>query len=134
MDAPSEISKRLLNGDHARGQASRQPSVIDVDVTAEEQATVLEGLLKMPPTELAAFLTWLQGATDEERRGMAEAMAKLSADEQVKLASLTPEQAKLLLTSLPPEQKPTPPPERGVFGSLADSLRAVNDRLEKRKP
>ncbi len=132
-DAPSELSKRLLNGDHAKSSDAKQSGPIDVEVVREE-ATVMEGLLKMPAEDLAAFLTWLQGATPEERHWMAEAMAGLSEEQQAKLSKLTPEQAKLLLKTMRPKSEPTPPPERGVFGSLANSLRTVNDRLEKRRP
>jgi hypothetical protein len=131
-DAPSELSKRLLNGAHAKSGPSHS-GLIDVEVVKEE-ATVMEGLLKMPVEDLAAFLTWLQNATPEERHWMAETMAGLSEQEQAKLSKLNPEQAKLLLKMMMPKSEPAPPPQRGVFGSLADSLRAVNDRLEKRKP
>ncbi len=134
MDAPSEISRRLLNGDYAKGNTAKHPRVIDVEGSEEETATVMEGLLKMPPDDLAAFLTWLQSATPEERHAMAAAMAGLSEEEQAKITKLSPEQAKLLLSTMTPKPEPAPPIERGVFGSLADSLRSVNERLEKRKP
>ena len=133
-DGPSEIAKRLLNGTHASNAKHSGAGVIDVDVTKAEEITVMEGLLRMPPADLAAFLAWLQSATPEERRWMAEAMAGLSEEQQAKLAKLTPEQAKLLLKTMTPTPQPTPPAERGVAGSMADSLRALNERLEKRKP
>lgn len=134
MDAPSEISKRLLNGADAKEKGAKHSNVIDVEAVRAEEATVIEGLLKMPVEDLATFLAWLQSATPEERHWMAETMAGLSEEEQAKLAKLTPEQAKLLLKTMTPKPEPAPAPERGVFGSLADSLRAMNERLEKRKP
>lgn len=134
MDAPSEISKRLLNGDHPEAAAAKPAGVIDVEVIKAEEATVLEGLLKMPPEDLTAFLAWLQTATPEERHGMAEAMAGLSEAEQAKFAKLSPEQARLLLASMTPKPEPALPSKRVFFGSLADSLRSVNERLEKRSP
>ena len=131
-DAPSELSKRLLNGDHAKGAASQPPAVIDVAAAPEDEATVVEDLLKMPTEQLAVFLTWLQNATPEERHSMAEAMSRLSEEEQAKIATLSPEQAKVLLQSLPPKDKPDPESRKGMLASLTDSLRSVNERLEKR--
>ena len=134
MDAPSEISKRLLNGEHPEGGTTKSESTIDVETIKPEEATVLEGLLKMPPEDLTAFLTWLRSATPEERQTMVEVMAGLSEEEQAKLAKLSPEQAKLLLGTLTPKAEPAPHAKRGFFGSLADSLHSVNQRLEKTKP
>lgn len=133
MDAPSEISKRLLNRDHAKGAASSNyGDGVDAGVAPEDEMTVTEDLIKMPAEELAVFLNWLQNATAEERRRMAETMSRLSEDEQIRLASISAEKAKKVLRPDSPEERPLQDIRKGILASLADSLRSVNEHLESR--
>lgn len=124
-DAPSELSKRLLNGDHAE--------TIDVEVNPEDARTVLDGLLRMDADDLNTFMSWLEKASPEERHQMAEKMSKLTEDEQKKLFALSPEQARTLFASTSDAQQPVAPKGEGAVRSLASALRGLNERLEKRK-
>lgn len=128
-DAPSEISKRLLNGDHP---PSASP-VINVESSAEEKQTVLDGLLRMDADSLIAFLSWLEKASPEDRRQMAETMSTLAEEEQKKLLALTPEQARSLFLSASPPQQANTPKREGAIKSLTSALRELNESLEKRK-
>ena len=126
-DTPSEISKRLLNGDHS------EP--IDVEVSGEDARTVLDGLLRMDANDLSTFMSWLEKASPEERHKMAEKMSKLTEDEQKKLLALTPEQARVLFASSSDSDQPEPdcPKQEGVVSSMTSALRGLNERLEQRK-
>lgn len=133
-DGPSEIAKRLLNGTHnGAGTRHSGAGVIDVEAAHVEEMTVMEGLLRMPPADLETFLVWLQSASPEERRWMAEVMARLTEEQQATLAKLSPDQAKLVLEMMKPPPQAPPPSDRGFFGQMADALNEVNDRLEKGK-
>lgn len=128
-DAPSEISKRLLNGDQPRAA----DHAIDVEASVEDKQTVLDGLLHMEADNLSAFLSWLEKTSPEDRRQMAETMAKLTEDEQRKLLALTPEQARSLFLSASPPQQAKPPKREGAIKSVTSALRELNESLEKRK-
>ncbi len=97
-DAPSEISKRLLNGEHAE--------TIDVQVGGEDARHVLDGLLNLDAKDLNAFVAWLQKASPEERHQLAEAMSKLTEEQQRKLMTVTPDEAHALLATSESEQQP----------------------------
>ena len=124
-DAPSEISKRLLNGDYAE--------TIDVEVNPEDARTVLDGLVRMDPNDLNTFMAWLEKASPEERHRMAETMSRLAEDEQKKLLALSPEQAHTLFASTSKPEKLAPPKGESAVRSLTSALRGLNERLEKRK-
>lgn len=115
----------MLNGDHAQ--------TIDGEVSAEDARSVLEGLLRLDASELTTFMSWLESASPEERRKMAEAMSKLSEEEQKKLLALTPEQARALFASTTEPHPPKRSESDGVLHSLTSALRGINERLEKRK-
>ena len=127
-DAPSEISKRLLNGDHAE--------LIDVEVSGADARTVLDGLLRMDANDLSAFMAWLEKASPKERHIMAETMSKLTEDEQKNLLALTPAQARVLFASSGDSGQPATdsPKQKGVVSSMTSALRGLNERLEQRKP
>ena len=97
-DAPAEISKRLLNGGHAE--------TIDVQVSPEGTRPVLDGILNMDAKDLSAFVSWLQIASPEERRQLAEAMSKLTEEQQQRLMTLTPDEARALLATSSSDQGP----------------------------
>lgn len=125
QDAPSEISKRLLNGDH--------DETIDVEVNPEDARTVLDGLVRMDANDLSTFMSWLEKASPDERHRMAETMSRLTEDEQKKLLALSPEQARTLFASTSAQEKHAPPKGEGAMRSLTSALRGLNERLEKRK-
>jgi hypothetical protein len=93
-DAPSEIAKRMLNGNHATPTQHQdfKPAASD-----SSQRAVLEGLLRMDPKDLNVFVTWLKAASTEDRRRLAEAVVMLSEEQQKKLTALP---AKDVLTIL----------------------------------
>ena len=122
-DAPSEISKRLLNGDHAE--------TIDVEVNPEDARTVLDGLVRMDANDLNTFMAWLEKASPEERHHMAETMSKLTEDEQKKLLALSPDQARMLLTSSSEPQKPHAPKHPKRSPEIQADLDAVHKRVDE---
>ena len=124
-DAPSEISKRLLNGDHAE--------TIVVPVSGEDARTVLDGLLRMDANDLSTFMSWLEKASPEERHKMAATISKLTEDEQKKLLALSLEQARILFASTSTTPQGDVPKQEGVVRSLTSALRGLNEHLEKRK-
>lgn len=125
-DAPSEISKRLLNGDHAETNNGET-------VNGEDARTVLDGLLRMDANDLNTFTSWLEKASPEERHQMAETMSKLTEDEQKKLLALSPEQARTLFASKSVPKEPAAPKSESAVHSMTSALRGLNERLEKRK-
>ncbi len=106
-DAPSELSKRLLNGENL---VSERSGMVDVNGTASDQQTVLEGLLRMNVQELEVFLGWLEHTSSEERAEMARAIANLGEEQQRKIMTLPPEKARSLL-ALSQQPEPTSPHE-----------------------
>lgn len=129
MDAPSEISKRLLNGDHTTPASP----VVDARTSAHDERTVLDGLLHMDANNMSAFLAWLEKTSPEDRRQMAETMSELTEEEQKKLLALTPEQARVLFASSCETGQADSPKKEGVVSSLTSALRGLNERLEQRK-
>lgn len=105
-DAPSELSRRLLNGEVP---ASERGGMV-VNVAVSDRQMVLEGLLRMEVQELEAFLGWLEHTSPGEREEMARSIAYLSEQQQRKLMSLPPEKARSLL-ALSQRTEPVSPRE-----------------------
>lgn len=120
-DAPSEISKRLLNGDHGTPASP----VTGVETSDQDKQTVLDGLLRMDASNLGAFLSWLEKASPEDRHQMAETMSKLTEEEQKKLLTLTPEQARMLFSKQPDSGKP-------ALAMINDTLKNARTRLQQK--
>lgn len=120
-DAPSEISKRLLNGDHATSAGV-------IDTSTEDRQTVLDGLLRLDANDLGTFLSWLENASPEERHQMAEAMSKLTEEEQKKLLVLTPDQARNLFAS---SFEPTAPKQMKRSPEAQADLDAAHRRVDE---
>jgi len=133
-DAPSELAKRMLNGDPSSPHAARggEGNVIDVQVSESEKQNVLEGLLRMDAEDLATFVTWLEKASPEDCQQMAERMASLTEEEQRRILGLTPEQARTLFDSQRPFEEP-PKDQPGLMQSLNAKLRSLNERLEEKR-
>ena len=130
-DAPSEISKRLLNKDG--------PAAINGERGEKDKRAVLDGLLQMDADDLSAFLSWIEQAAPEERRHMAQIMSKLTEEECGKLRALTPEQLETLFSTAlgagADSGQTSPSPSRqSAVTSFTEKLREINERLEKRKP
>ncbi|MHB1308691.1 MAG: hypothetical protein ACYDC1_17660 [Limisphaerales bacterium] len=129
-DVPSEISKRLLNGDPS---TLTGPATLDDQITEDDKRTVLDGLLRMEANDLATFLSWLKNATPEERREMSETMSKLKEEEQKKRVALTSEQVRTLLASSPePVSRKRPRPSE-VQADLDAANRRLDDELHERQ-
>jgi hypothetical protein len=129
-DTPSEISKRLLNGKHT---AMANPMTIEAVASDKDQWNVLDGLLRMDASNLAIFLSWLEKATPDERRQMAEAMSKLTEEEQAKMLALTPKQAQAALAKSQgmlsgKRQRPSE-----VQADLDDAHRRLDEELRERQ-
>jgi hypothetical protein len=120
-DAPSEISKRLLNGEQVEAFQD------------EDKRGILDGLLSLHADDLKAFISWLEKASAEERHQMAAFMAVLTEAEQKKLLALSPEQVRTLFASTAASEQAGPPKSERAIRSLTSGLRALNERLEKRK-
>jgi hypothetical protein len=128
-DAPSEISKRLLNGDHKTPASPLH----GFETSDPDKQTVLDGLLRMDASNLGTFLSWLEKASPEDRRQMAETMSRLTEEEQKKLLALTPEQARVLFASGSDSGQAESPQKEGMVTSMTSALRGLNERLEQRK-
>lgn len=128
-DAPSEISKRLLNG---KPSTPPDPGTIGIEGSSDEKRTVLDGLLRMDAKDLSVFVAWLENASPEDRRQMAEAVSKMTEEEQQKLLAMTAEQVRTLFSSASNSQSESPKSE-GMIGSLTSAMRGLNERLEERK-
>lgn len=124
-DAPSEISKRLLN----RPQSGANSAEID----KEDEKAAFESLLLMDEDDLAMLTSWLQQASPEERKKLAEQMSILTREQQKKLLSMTPEQVRVLFATFNECSGPETPPQVGVVGSAIAALKGFNERLERRK-
>jgi len=134
-DAPSEISKRLLNGEP---KTATSEAATELEAGSAGSQAVLDHLLRMDADKLGTFLSWLEKATPEERSQMAGAMARLTEDEQRKLMTLQQEQVKTLLTTLPKpglRQKVRPPEVQADLDAahrrLDEELRRLNEKAKE---
>lgn len=124
-NAPSEISKRLLN--------RCQPGADCAEIDNEDETAVLESLLLMDEDDLVVLTSWLQQASQEERKKLAEQMSVLTKEQQKKLLSMSPEQVRVLFATSNKCGDPETPPRVGAVGSAIAALKGFNERLERRK-
>jgi len=115
MDAPAEISKRLING----GKTAKNP--IDREV-------IIPALLEMDkenPKALREFLEWINSVDSAKKQKMLEALQGFSADNALAMLKLQPEvlEGLLALFEKPETTKTT--------SSIDEMLSLIVGRLEE---
>ncbi len=122
-DAPSEISKRLLN---------HTPTVnTDHELVASSQKAVAESLLELDDATLTAFLTWATNSTTQERAAAMSLLGSLDGAQVAKFTSLSLEQRASFLQLASPEVRSTPP-QSSFWTRLNGSLASANNAMEAR--
>jgi hypothetical protein len=121
MDAPAEISKRIVGGNE------QSPPVEDRELVAVEKS-----IHSLGETDRAALLLWLRRMETEGRAKLRTIIPLLSDDELTRLASMSAADVTALIPSC---QADTPPAEksRSRFAqAVADELDQANKRLDDR--
>lgn len=95
IDAGPEISKRLIN---AKEQLSK-------NATSPEEKEIVSVLLQLEGQTLIDLLNWLYDIEATERAEVLKQLSRLSLDEVVKLAQLTPENMERLFDLINPTTK-----------------------------
>ena len=129
MDAPSEISKRLVNG--------FRDEVLSVGRkgASGEARGVEQALLTLDDETLGALLTWLAEVKPEEMKRVRSLLAKLSDEELEKIARLHPEDVEALLGP-PPTPTPIKSPSRlrqAIKEQLEQGHRRADEQLAARR-
>jgi len=132
-DAPSEISRRMVNGFREQVIASRSTG---------QARQVEEALLQMDDDALGPLLVWLARIGPEERAKVREMFAGLSDEEIEDVVSRSPEELAALMSKFePPPQQPAteakseqPPKRPSRFGKLMrealdDAHQNVDEKL-----
>lgn len=95
IDAGPEISKRLIN---AKEQLSK-------NATSPEEKEIVDVLLQLEGQTLIDLLNWLYDIEATKRAEVLKQLSRLSLDEVVKLAQLTPENMERLFDLINPTTK-----------------------------
>jgi len=127
IDAPAELSKRIVNGFRAEVVAAAAKE------KSEQTKSVERALLQLDDATLGPLLAWLARTTAEERAKIRSLLAALSDDELRKAAGLEPHDLEVLLTcSSPTEvtQLPEKPPSR-LAQAIRDELKQAHQRADE---
>jgi hypothetical protein len=130
MDAPSEIAKRLLNGPGA--QSTRASEASDASISGEQQLA-WETLRQLEPQTLEDLLTWLRGASDADRRQLADYLSRLVENQGPK-SSVDSENASNAGALPTPSSVPREPRARraSLVSDLGKGMARLNEKLERR--
>ena len=122
LDAPSEISKRLVNGfrDEVLSGVRENPP--------EHTKSFEQALLQLDDATLGALLSWLARTTPTDRARLRSLVGTLSDEELGKLARLSPADLEALMGSPPPTDKH---PSR-IAGAIKDELEQAHRRVDER--
>ena len=125
IDAPAELSKRLVNGfrEEVLAAAAKEKS--------EQTRGVERALLQLDDATLGPLLAWLARTTPEERATIRALLATLSDEELRKVARLEPQDLAALLSSSQSEKSPPPekPPSR-LAQAIRDELKQAHQRAD----
>lgn len=114
IDAPPEISKRILNHDEI------SPAIKSVGAK-----NLIASFLNLETSELGALLDWLSAVPEIERLEIIKELSKLSIEELKKLLGFPQEQKQKIFAILK-----TKPPEKNVLSKiLASNLATLNESL-----
>lgn len=126
-DAPSEISKRILNGDSETASAVREAGE-----SPEVAAAVLRSMAEMDPTSLESLLSAAKIGTSADRQALAQSLLeKITSGQTPTTLKLPPnaESAQVQETRDTSGSKTSGSPLRDMTSGLA----GLNERLEKRR-
>lgn len=126
-DAPSEISKRILNGDTEIAAAVREAGE-----SPEVVGAVLRSMAEMDTASLEALLSAAKNSTTEDRQALAQTILDKIASGQTPTTPKLPPNTKLAQvqdTRDTSDRKTSGSPLRDMTSGLA----GLNERLEKRR-
>jgi len=127
MDAPAEISKRLVNGFREEMLSSFREAAPDTTRSVEQ------ALLELDDATLGALLAWLARVSPEDRARIRSLFGTLSNEELQKIARLSPEDLEALMSASPPADKPPSQLGRAIKDELEQAHRRVDERLAARR-
>lgn len=116
IDSGPEISKRLIN--NTKEQMIK-------NAKSPEDKELVSVLLELEDQTLIDLLNWLYGIESTERTKVLKQLSRLSFDEVLRLAQLSPEDRKRLFDLF------RPPPSERLSDKVASELKSCNERLEK---
>lgn len=123
MDAPSEISKRLVNGFREEAMASAGAG------TPDQSKSVEQMLLGLDDATLGALLAWLARTTPENRARVRSLLGTLSDEELQKIARLTQAELEALVNHPRPAVKSATRLASAIRDELADGHRRADEQL-----
>jgi len=123
MDAPSEISKRLVNGFREEAMAPAATG------TPEQTKGVEQMLLGLDDATLGPLLAWLARTTPEDRARVRSLLGTLSDEELQKVSRLTPADLDALVNQPPPTAKPANRLASAIRDELAEAHRRADEQL-----
>jgi hypothetical protein len=126
MDAPSEISMRIVNGfrDQVLSRSPAEPSEASYQTKSIEQV-----LLQLDDQTLASLLAWLVEVSPESRMRIQSLMETLSDEELHKALGLTPEGLKALACFSAPPAKPSSRLCRAIRDEVQQAHRRIDEQL-----
>lgn len=127
MDAPSEISKRLVNG-FREEVLSHTPEDLPAPAQSVEQV-----LLNLDDETLGAMLAWLARTSTKDRARIRSLIATLSDEELQKLVSLTPDALDALINRAPSVEKPPSLLAQTIQDQLKQAHRRADEQLAARR-
>jgi hypothetical protein len=132
MDAPSEISKRLVNGFHDQAAGdSAKPDQID-------SKTVEQVLLNLDGPALSALLTWIARTTPEDREEIRSLIPRLTDEELEKLVVMSPSDLEAFLhvtreAHNPPKESHPSQLSQAIAGELARANQNIDQQIALRR-
>jgi hypothetical protein len=128
-DAPSEFSKRLLNGQpHAQSNISLQDPAVH-----EESETALEALRQLKPDTLEHMLAWLRSSGEADRQQFADYLASLVQGEQPVAAEGPAPGSTEGLRSQAAQGATSEKATASLLSGVARKLGRINDHIESRR-
>ena len=127
-DAPSEFSKRLLNG-QPQGQShlSREEGAVH-----EESETALEALRQLKPDSLEHMLAWLRSSDEADRHQFADFLANLVQREQPVAPEFPSPGSGGGVSSQPPQATTRANVTGSLLSDVARKLGRISERIESR--
>ena len=127
IDAPAEISKRLVNGFREEVLSASRSGDPNQNKSMEQV------LLQLDDATLGALLAWLARLGPEERKKTRALLGTLSDAELQKVAQLTPEELTGLVGAAPTPAKPPSRLSRAIKDELEAAIRRADEELAIRR-
>lgn len=127
-DAPAELAKRVVNG--ARGQLHLAVH----NATTKEERMALTSLLELDDEALKELLRWFGSMDSVEKQRAAGIVCNLTAHDLQRMASLPPDERKLLLDIQDPPRPPKPgPKDNSALKTLLSDMQKARQSLQERR-